>query len=397
MSEPIFLQMPAPGLKKRGRLLLRLLPLWALAGLLACVWWWMAAGRVSSSWAMLDGMVYAVSSEFPARVEALNVREGENVARGQVLVRLDAREYARHAAEAQREAALLRAVPGPPSIEESAARLKQAQDAEQDMVSRMAIARHAEERKRKEREERVAEHVRAQLALRSLDSQGGEHAVGRARYAAARQAEARARAAKESAEADFEQTSLVRAAMDQELARVREETLRYKQMASRNRYARPQYVADALRTAAAAPQAAVDGNIYAPQQGRILRNLVAPGQTVRKGEPMLLLLPQGGEAQKTFWLLAYFTPDAAEALKPEQPCAITLNSGEVLTGRVFDKLEPQPLPAAAQAAMAGEKETGAAPALFVPVRVTLGSDANGKQLAPGMEGACVVKTRTLWN
>lgn len=395
MSEPVFLQMPAPKLKKHGRLILRLLPLWALAGLLAGVWWWMAAGRISSSWAMLDGMVYAVSSEFPARVEAVNVREGDRVAKGQVLARLDVSDYARHVAEAGRESASLRAMAGPPSIEETAARLKQAQDAEHDMVSRMALARHAEESKRKEREERVAEHVRAQLALRSLDSQGGEHAVGRTRYAAARQAEARTRAAKESAEAAFEQASLVRAAMDQEMARVREETLRYKQMVSRNRYA-PQYVANALRAAAAAPQAAVDGNIYAPQEGRILRGLVAPGQTVRQGEPLLLLLPQGGEAQKRLWVLAYFTPDAAQALKPEQPCAITLKSGVVLTGRVFDMLEPQPLPAAGQAAVAGEKETAAAPSLYVPVRVTLESDANGKQLEPGMEGACVVKTRELW-
>lgn len=53
------------------------------------------------------------------------------------------------------------------------------------------------------------------------------------------------RLAKERAMVEFEQVSLVRAAMDQELARVREETLRFKQMASRNRYA-PQYVTGAL-------------------------------------------------------------------------------------------------------------------------------------------------------
>lgn len=93
--------------------------------------------------------------------------------------------------EAGREVNGMRVMAGPPSMEETAARLKQAQTAEQEMVRRIAQARHEEDQKQKNREDRVAEHVRAQLALRTLDSQGGEHAVGAARYAAAKQAKCR--------------------------------------------------------------------------------------------------------------------------------------------------------------------------------------------------------------
>ena len=248
MPEPIYLQMPEPRLKKHGRMFLRLLPLWVIGCLVAAGWWWIESGRVTSTWAMLDGMVYAVSSEFPAKVESVAVREGDRVKKGQVLARLDARAYAGRVGEAGREAAGLRAMAGPPSIEETAARLKQAQDSEQEMVRRIALARHDEDLKQKAREERVAEHVRAQLALRTLDSQGGERAVGSARYAAAKQAEAQTRLAKERAIVEFEQVSLVRAAIDQELARVRAEALRYKQLASSNRYT-PKYVAGALGAA----------------------------------------------------------------------------------------------------------------------------------------------------
>ena len=244
MPEPIYLQMPEAPLKKHGRQFMRLLPIWALVFLAAGGWWWVEAGRVTSTWAMLDGMVYAVSSEFPARVDAVTVREGDRVKKGQVVARLNVSDYASRMAEAGREVAGLR-VMGPPSMEETSARLKQAQNSEQEMTHRIALARHEEDLKQKNREERVAEHVRAQLALRTLDSQGGEHAVGSARYAAARQTEMQTRLAKERAIVEFEQVSLVRAAMDQELARVRDETLRYKQMASRNRYA-PQYVTGAL-------------------------------------------------------------------------------------------------------------------------------------------------------
>ena len=345
---------------------------------------------------MLDGMVYAVSSEFPAKVESVAVREGDRVKKGQVLARLDARAYAGRVGEAGREAAGLRAMAGPPSIEETAARLKQAQDSEQEMVRRIALARHDEDLKQKAREERVAEHVRAQLALRTLDSQGGERAVGSARYAAAKQAEAQTRLAKERAIVEFEQVSLVRAAIDQELARVRAEALRYKQLVSSNRYA-PKYVADALGAAMnVVPQNAVDGNLYAPQDGRILRGIAMPGQSVQRGEPVVLLLPEGKEAQKSFWLLAFFTQDAANALKPGQKCAITLKNDTRLEGRVYDRLDPQPLPPNAIADIKDASETAARPEVYVPVRITI-SDGEGKQFEPGMLGKCEVMTRVFWN
>ena len=392
MPEPIYLQMPEPRLKKHGRMFLRLLPLWVIGCLVAAGWWWIESGRVTSTWAMLDGMVYAVSSEFPAKVESVAVREGDRVKKGQVLARLDARAYAGRVGEAGREAAGLRAMAGPPSIEETAARLKQAQDSEQEMVRRIALARHDEDLKQKAREERVAEHVRAQLALRTLDSQGGERAVGSARYAAAKQAEAQTRLAKERAIVEFEQVSLVRAAIDQELARVRAEALRYKQLASSNRYA-PKYVAGALGAAMnAVPQNAVDGNLYAPQDGRILRGIAMPGQSVQRGEPVVLLLPEGKEAQKSFWLLAFFTQDAANALKPGQKCAITLKNDTRLEGRVYDRLDPQPLPPNALADSKDASETAARPEVYVPVRITI-SDGEGKQFEPGMLGKCEVMTR----
>lgn len=392
MPEPIYLQMPEAPLKKHGLQFLRLLPVWILVFLAALGWWWIEAGRITSTWAMLDGMVYAVSSEFPARVDAVTVREGDRVKKGQVVARLDASGYAKRMGEAGREAAGLR-VMGPPGTEETSARLRQAQEAEQAMSRRIALARHEEDLKQKAREDRVAEHVRAQLALRTLDSQGGEHAVGAARYAAAKQAEMQTRLAKERAMVEFEQVSLVRAAMDQELARVRDETLRYKQMASRNRYA-PQYVAGALGAAMnAAPQQVVDGNLYAPHDGRILRGMAMPGQTVQSGDPVVLLLPEGSEAQKSFWVIAYFTQDAANALKPGQKCAVSLQNGVTLAGRIYDRLDPQPLPPGASVA---SKETAASPQLYVPVRITI-SDGEGKQFEPGMVGRCEVMTRVLWD
>ena len=75
--------------------------------------WLFRLGEAKSS--MLDGMVYTVSSEFPARVESVMVREGDHVKKGQVVARLDASNYARQLAAAGSEGANLRVMAAPKS------------------------------------------------------------------------------------------------------------------------------------------------------------------------------------------------------------------------------------------------------------------------------------------
>ena len=304
---------------------------------------------------------------------------------------MDAGDYARHLREAGQEAASLR----PPDMAEMAGRLRQAQEAERDMVQRLAQARHEEEAKRRRREKRVTEHVRAQLNLRSLDSQGGERAAGKSRYAAAQRAEAETRARMEDAKADFEQVSRMRAAMDQELGRVRDEVLRAKQLASRNRYAAP----GSSRTAAPLPVRA-DGTLYAPVNGRVLRGSAAPGQVVQGGEPVLLILPEGADAAQSFWVQAYFPLAAGEAIRAGQVCEVRLTpDGMRLSGTVAEVLAPQPLPSGQAQEMTrgltqkGRTEVSGA-TLFLPVRIRLDAPPPAG-LLPGQSVDCVVRTRSI--
>ena len=386
MAESLYLEMPARkkspagGLFRRVRLVLCLA---AALALLAGLWWWLAGGRVDSVRAVLDGMVYTVSPEFSARLEALNVREGDSVTAGQPVGRMDTGDYARHLREAGQEAASLR----PPDMAEMAGRLRQAQEAERDMVQRLAQARHEEEAKRRQREERVTEHVRAQLNLRSLDSRGGERAAGKSRYAAAQRAEAEARARMEDTKADFEQASRMRAAMDQELGRVRDEVLRAKQLASRNRYAAPL-------------PARADGTLYAPVNGRVLRGSAAPGQVVQRGEPVLLILPEGADAAQSFWVQAYFPLAAGEAIRAGQACEVRLTpDGMRLSGTVAEVLAPQPLPSGqAQEMTRGltqkVRTEVSGSTLFLPVRIRLDAPPPA-DLLPGQPVDCVVRTRSI--
>lgn len=405
MAESLYLEMPTR--KKSASLLLRrLLPLWALLLLaVACLgWWWLNSGQVKSVWGMLDGMVYAVSPEFSGRLEEISVREGDLVRQGQPVARVDSGGYASRLREAGREVAGLRAMgqplAGPPNMEETAARLKEAQEAEREMVRRLAQARHEEDARRMAREERVTEHVRAQLQLRAMDSQGGERAAGKARYAALRQAEAAARASMEKAKAEFEEVSRMRASLDQELGRVRDEMLRFRQMASRNRYggAGGAFVA----AAPAAPPVSMDGTLYAPVSGKVLRAAAQPGGAVQRGEPVLFILPEGQDAVESFWVLAYFPLRDGEKIRAGQTCEVRLGEvrlgadGRPLGGRVAEVLTPQPLPAGQSAAPSGQPEgaqvTG--DALFVPARILL-DNADPAVLTPGIAASCTVRTRTI--
>lgn len=158
MSEALYIEMPA---RKKGSPR----PLWSLASFLCGRFYCcsrrrraLVAGpgaRVASERAMLDAMVHVVAPEFSAPVEAFYVKEGDRVRRGQPLLRMNARAYQGRLGEAGREAAALRGMAGPPTMEETAARLKAAQDAEQDMVRRLAQARNEEDVKQQLRQERV--------------------------------------------------------------------------------------------------------------------------------------------------------------------------------------------------------------------------------------------------
>ena len=95
--------------------------------------------RRAPSW---TGMVLSVAPSYSARVLEVSVRPGQEVRQGALLARFDAADYNRRLGQAAREADDLRRMAGPPGREETAARLRDAEAAEKDMVRRLAQARH---------------------------------------------------------------------------------------------------------------------------------------------------------------------------------------------------------------------------------------------------------------
>lgn len=391
MPEAFSLELPAPGYNGQRplrRIVVILVAFLLVAG--AALGWWVYSGRVTSVAARLDGMVHIVAPRFSGNLASLDVREGDSVAAGQHVGSMEAGTYDKHLARAAAEAAALRPAQGPDMVE-SAARLRQAQEAERDFAVRMAQARNEEDRLRTLHEERVTEHVRAQLALRSLDSQGGERAAGPEKYAAARDAEATARGRKEAAAADFERASLMRAALEQELERIRQEVMAARNHASQQRQ----------RTAQGAvpEQISADGSLYAPVGGTVLRRMAEPGQLLQAGEPALLIAPSGQAADTAFWVDAWFPAGDADSIRTGQRCSIRVGDAD-LSGTVSEVLPPQPLPEGLAAAQQGAQANGEGaaalrrPVAYVPVRVALKGELP-RGLTPGAAARCVVMTHGL--
>ena len=392
MPEAFSLELPAPGYNSKRplrRIVVILVALVLVAG--AALGWWVYSGRVASVAARLDGMVHIVAPRFSGNLASLDVREGDSVAAGQHVGSMEAGTFDRHLAQAAAEAAALRPAQGPDMVE-SAARLRQAQEAERDFAVRMAQARNEEDRLRLLREERVTEHVRAQLALRGLDSQGGERTAGAEKYAAARAAEATARGRKEAATADFERASLMRAALEQELERIRQEVMAARNHASQQRQRGAQV--------AAPERLSADGALFAPVAGTVLRRMAEPGQLLQAGEPALLIAPSGQAADAAFWVDAWFPASDADTIRTGQRCSVSVGD-ESLSGTVAEVLPPQPLPEGLAGASGEDGATGGdgaaalrRPVAYVPVRVALKGELP-RGLTPGAAARCVIMTHGL--
>ena len=390
MPEAFSLELPSPGYNGKRplrRIVVILVALLLVAA--AALGWWVYSGRVASVAARLDGMVHIVAPRFSGNLASLDVREGDSVTAGQHIGSMEVAAFDRHLAQAAAEAAALRP-PQSPDMVESAARLRQAQEAERDFAVRMAQARNEEDRLRALREERVTEYVRAQLALRALDSQGGERTAGKEKYAAARSAEAAARGRKEAAADDFERASLMRAALEQELERIRQEVMAARNHASQRR--------QGMAQAAAPERLSADGTLYAPVAGTVLRRMAEPGQLLQAGEPALLIAPAGKAADAAFWVDAWFPAGDAGSIRTGQRCSVSVGEAD-LSGTVSEVLPPQPLPEGLAGAQKGGDEgegQGAVrrPVAYVPVRITLKGELP-RGLSPGASARCVIMTHGL--
>ncbi len=351
--------------KRRTIVILALLSLLCIIAGCIC---WLSLGKVSSVAARIDGTVYTVAPQISAALQDLYVQPGQVVSQGQELAKLDIGVNK----------------PGSSNFSD-ATRMNEigyVQSTERQLAERLAAAQREEEKFRLVREEKVVEHVRAQLAMRSAQTRTGhsnEHAIN---------AEKIARANMEKAKEDFDRASKVRAVTEKELNRIRALARRA-----------GSYSASQSRTENSQSQPKVDGGIFSPINGRIVAVNAAQGQMLQKGQPIFIILPTGQDlGTNAVWVQAWFPIDAKEELAHGLPAEIFLSSGLALKGQIGEIFQPQALPESLMLTLSSEQLSGIkSKTLFIPCRITLEnlSGIPADKVFPGLPVRCVVQTRSI--
>lgn len=367
MSEATYIELPNPPKKRRGgRFWGKLLVLLFICAVVAAgvFSWWLAEGKISSSFARVDAMIYTVDANFPTVMEELLVRQGEMVTAGQPLAHLDTADLAQRLAGTQPRHDI-------PPMGEIAGRLNATETAEKRMATRLAQARAEEERFQQIHQERVTDHVRAQLSLRAIDA--GNYIA----HEQAKRMELLAKSRMDQARDEFEKVSKMRAGMEMELHRIRAEIFRRKQRSSRQ----PNQPAPASPPPPAIPEAA--RTLYAVANGQIMGINAVPGQKIAAGTPVFYILPADQSSEK--WIEAWFPANAQKLLKLGQKAQVKAN--DVHLNGVVSAIAAQPQTYAQGSS--GEF------AQYLPVRIQIQDQEALGKIPPGTTAQCQIQTRYL--
>lgn len=320
---------------------------------------WLALGKIESAAGRLDGTVYTISSQIYSTMEEIYVRVGEEVKHGQILAKVEEQKTRDEVSEPLTE------------------QLSRAQMYERQMTERLSSAQQEEERYRRVREQRVTEHVRAQLAMRSISSPNSSQYKQLATH------EKNARHIMERAKEDFENSSKARAAIEKELNKIR--MARKKLIASLK--ANPQEPVQQKEKVS-------QNTITSPIEGRIMALYSSAGDLLKTGQPIFVIFPNYSDHPDNIWGQAWFSREAGKALKSGQEAEIEIAAGLKVTGSVSEVFAPQPLPEGMIETVASASKTQ----LFVPCKIKLPplDKIERDKFLPGMPIKCEIYTRSLF-
>lgn len=332
--------------------------------------WWLSQGTIKSVSARLDTMVFTVEPEFSTRIDRILVAQGDNVQSGQPIATIDSSSFLASPDNAGMDAGFSN-------------RLNLAMRTERQLAYRANQARAEEERLQKLYQDRVTEHVRAQLALRSYRG-------SQASMAQLSQAEATARAAMNEANAAFEQASRGRAALEQELNRIRTQLVRSG--------VKPEAFSVKAAAVPAEPLPQIANELFAPVTGRVMRVDARAGQAVEKGQTLFVILPTGQEYLSNLWIEAWFPIDKAREIEIGQKALVKFGNGIHIDGKVQEIAPPVAVTGKGAPVSLGStssSQTQTDNAKFLPVRIAPDNPADASSIQPGAKAECQIQTRYL--
>ncbi len=313
--------------------------------------------RVSTDDAQVDGHITPVASKVYGNVAEVLVNDNQQVKAGQVLVRIDARDYQAKVAQARAALALAEsqahaANVGVPWTQETTSSGTSGAEAYLD-----AMQAEYEQKKGIYEQASTAElaYARANVAAREASADRAQADLARmkpllakaeisqqqfdAYEAAARVATSELAAARERLAAAQQSAGIAKSAMqaqkgkaDQARAQVEQARANHKQVSIRQ--------ADAISAEAAVAQAKANleaaelqlsyATIAAPIDGVVTKKSVEPGQVVQPGQGLFVLIPL-----HDVWVTANFKETQLKKVRPGQKAEVGVDMyGETFSGHV---------------------------------------------------------------
>lgn len=340
----------------------------AVLGALAFGSWWLMTGRYleSTDDAYVRADWVAVSARVPGYVAEVLVKDDQPVKAGDVLVRLQNRDYQSRLEQARA------------AVTEAQAAWSAGQASEQVAAERIELQQQAIAMAESQVRSAAAESHRAELDQRRYQGLARDNAATVQRLESATASAQQARAAQQGAEADLrrQQASLAvaRARLQLAQAQVQQQVAAW---------------ASAQARTALAEQDAQDTLIRAPIDGVVGQRRVRAGQYLIAGQPMLAVVP----VQQAYVVANYKETQLAD-MHPGQAVDIRVDSfaSRPLRGHVASF---SPGSGNVFALLPSDNATGNFTKIVqrFPVRILLDSPDEALQVLPGMSVTTTVDTR----
>ena len=309
----------------------KLLVLIIALALLGIVFLYFTSSRhLTSEEAEVSLAVETVSAQVTGYVIEVNAQNGETVAVGDVLVRLDPTDYEVALRDAK---AVLDAMEKgtPQAVAQSLYASRQGQPDPAELEARLADARQRELAARAVVEELSTQAAGATLARRGAESGNGSN------LASLKDSERVILGQLNQAREKLNAASQFRVLAEQDLELQKSILRQMDNQAVINEVLPAQVEAQAARVRQAELNLA-NTEILAPTDGNVIMRAVEPGQVVSSGQPLMAVIAQ---AKDHFYVTAVFAAEhdgkaAVELIKPGQYCEISLPEAGNLefTGRV---------------------------------------------------------------
>jgi len=274
--------------QKRRRQILAAAAALAVALAAGVYYFWFVLPYESTDNAFIEGNVIPMASQVPGRVAELLVKDNQAVKQGEVILKLDPRDYEASLAQARADLAAAR------SRVEQAKALVNASEAKVAQAQATVAAADAEN-------QRAGDDLKR---YESVESRAISKSVFDAAHSQARTASANLEAARSQAKAADADVALSTAGVETAGAAVQQAEAKLRQAELNLSYTQ----------------------VIAPEDGRVTRRVVEQGAYIQPGQSLMAIVP------RHYWVIANFKEIQLTHVRPGQPVEVVVDA---YPGRTF--------------------------------------------------------------